>query len=73
MSSKSVNPLIRMNLIGGFSYVIEKKLSLGFDMGKGEHKEQCISYTGLCAGKVGEIIVRELGLTNLDLKEQGES
>ena len=48
-------------------------LTKGFDMGKGEHKEQCISYTGLCAGKVAEIIIRELGLKNLDLKEKCES
>ena len=45
-------------------------LTKEFDMGKGEHKEQCISYTGLCAGKVAEIIIRELGLTNLDLEEE---
>ncbi len=41
-------------------------LTREFDMGKGEHKQQCIHFTGLCAGKVGEIIVRELGLTNTD-------
>jgi hypothetical protein len=41
-------------------------LTKEFDMGKGEHKEQCIRYTGLCAGKVAEMIIRELGLTNLD-------
>jgi putative oxidoreductase len=41
-------------------------LTREFDMGKGEHKEQCIRYTGLCAGKVADIIVRECGLTNTD-------
>lgn len=41
-------------------------LTRGFDMEKGEHKEQCIRYTGLCAGKVAEIVIRELGLTNAD-------
>lgn len=41
-------------------------LTREFDMGKGEHKEQCIHYTGLCARKVAEIVVRELGLTDLD-------
>ena len=41
-------------------------LTRGMDMGKGEHKEQCIHFTGICAAKVAEIIVRELGLTNLD-------
>lgn len=41
-------------------------LTKEFDMGKGEHKEQCIRYTGLCAGKVAEIVIRELGLKNID-------
>ncbi len=41
-------------------------LTKEFDMGKGEHKEQCIRFTGMCAGKVAEIVIRELGLTNLD-------
>lgn len=41
-------------------------LTKEFDMGKGEHKEQCIRFTGLCAWKVGEIICRELGIRNLD-------
>lgn len=57
----------------GKNSVCCRVLTKGFDMGKGEHKEQCISYTGLCAGKVAEIIIRELGLTNLDLKEKCES
>lgn len=41
-------------------------LTKEFDMGKGEHKEQCIYFTGLCARKTAEIIVRELDLVNLD-------
>lgn len=41
-------------------------LTREFDMGAGEHKEQCIHFTGLCARKTAEIIVRELGLKNLD-------
>lgn len=41
-------------------------LTREFDMGQGEHKAQCIRFTGLCAGKTAEIIVRELGLTRLD-------
>ncbi len=41
-------------------------LTREFDMGKGEHKEQCIRFTGLCAWKVAEIICRELGVKNLD-------
>lgn len=44
-------------------------LTREFDMGKGEHKKQCIYFTGLCAGKVAEIIVRELGLVDLDKLE----
>ncbi len=41
-------------------------LTKEFDMGKGEHKEQCIRFTGLCAGKVAEIVARELNLKNID-------
>lgn len=41
-------------------------LTREFDMGKGEHKEQCVRYTGLCAGKVAEIVIREMGLANTD-------
>lgn len=41
-------------------------LTREFDMGRGEHKEQCIRFTGMCARKVAEIVVRELGLTDLD-------
>lgn len=41
-------------------------LTKEFNMGKGEHKEQCIRFTGLCAWKVGDIICRELGIRNLD-------
>ncbi len=43
-------------------------LTKEFDMGKGEHKEQCIHFTGLCAWKVADIIIRELGLLNLDVQ-----
>ncbi len=35
-------------------------LTRGLDMVKGEHKEQCIRFTGLCAWKTAEIICREL-------------
>ena len=41
-------------------------LTKEFDMGKGEHKEQCIRFTGLCAWKVAEIICRELGIKMID-------
>lgn len=37
-------------------------LTREFDMGKGEHKPQCIRFTGLAAWKVGQIVARELGL-----------
>ncbi len=41
-------------------------LTKGFDMSSGAHKKQCIAFTGLCAGKVAEIVCRELGVKNLD-------
>ncbi|SHI06622.1 C_GCAxxG_C_C family probable redox protein [Clostridium collagenovorans DSM 3089] len=44
-----------------------KVLTHGMDMGSGEHKAQCISFTGEMARKAAEIIVRELGITNLDV------
>lgn len=37
-----------------------------FNMGLGQHKEQCIYFTGLCAWKVAKIVCRELGIKNLD-------
>lgn len=43
-----------------------KVLTHGMDMGSGEHKAQCISFTGEVAQKVAQIIVRELGLKNID-------
>jgi C_GCAxxG_C_C family probable redox protein len=45
-------------------------LTREFDMAKGEHKEQCIRFTGLAAKKTAEIIIRELGLKNLDKDER---
>lgn len=50
----------------GKNCVCCRVLTRGFDMAKGEHKEQCIRYTGLCAKKTAEIIVREYGLCNTD-------
>ena len=41
-------------------------LTKEFDMAQGEHKEQCIRFTGMVAGKVAEMIIREKGLTNID-------
>lgn len=50
----------------GKNAVCCRVLTREFDMGKGEHKEQCIRFTGQCAWKVAEMVVRELGLKNLD-------
>jgi len=41
-------------------------LTKGMDMASGEHKAQCISFTGEIAESAANIIVRELGITNLD-------
>ncbi|MGM0379035.1 MAG: C-GCAxxG-C-C family (seleno)protein [Bacillota bacterium] len=41
-------------------------LTKDFDMASGEHKKQCISFTGEMAQKAAEIIIRELNLVNLD-------
>ena len=43
-----------------------KILTHGMDMASGEHKAQCISFTGEIAEKAAQIIVRELGLVNID-------
>ena len=39
-------------------------------MGRGEHKNQCIYYTGICAWKVAEIVCRELGIEVLDSDDE---
>ena len=41
-------------------------LTKGFDMDSGAHKPQCHAFTGLIAGKVSEMLCRELGIRNLD-------
>ena len=41
-------------------------LTREFNMGAGEHKEQCIYFTGLCAWKVAQMVCRECGIKNLD-------
>lgn len=43
-----------------------KVLTHGMDMSSGEHKSQCISFTGEIAEKAAQIIVRELGIVNID-------
>ena len=37
-------------------------LTKEFNMAEGQHKSQCIYYTGICAAKTAEIIARELGI-----------
>ncbi|MBS4538756.1 C-GCAxxG-C-C family protein [Clostridium sp. D2Q-11] len=44
-------------------------LTKGMDMASGEHKKQCISFTGEIAESTAKIIVRELDLINIDEKE----
>ena len=46
-------------------------LTKGMDMASGEHKEQCIRFTGEVAKKVAEIIVREKSLTDTDAELSG--
>jgi len=43
-----------------------KILTHGMNMAAGEHKEQCIAFTGEIAEKTAEIVVRELRLSNID-------
>jgi C_GCAxxG_C_C family probable redox protein len=43
-----------------------KVLTNGMDMASGEHKAQCISFTGEIAEKAAQIIIRELGIKNID-------
>lgn len=38
----------------------------GMDMASGEHKSQCIAFTGEMAAVAAGVIVRELGLVSLD-------
>ena len=37
-------------------------LTKEFDMAEGQHKSQCIYYTGICAAKAAELIARELNI-----------
>ncbi len=41
----------------------------GMDMASGEHKNQCIAFTGEIAAKTAEIAARELGITLIDSQE----
>ncbi len=43
-------------------------LTKGMDMSSGEHKAQCIKFTGEMAEKTAEIIVRELDIKNIDIE-----
>lgn len=38
----------------------------GMDMGSGEHKAQCVAFTGEVAETAAKIITRELGIKNID-------
>lgn len=44
-------------------------LTREYNMGNGEHKPQCIYFTGLCAWKVAELVAREYGLNATDVEE----
>jgi len=41
----------------------------GFDMAGGEHKDQCVAFTGEMAAKAAEIAARELGINIMDSEE----
>lgn len=41
-------------------------LTKDMDMNSGEHKEQCIAFTGQMAAKAAEIIIREKNMTTID-------
>ncbi|SFI33115.1 C_GCAxxG_C_C family probable redox protein [Tindallia magadiensis] len=47
-------------------------LTKGMDMASGEHKEQCISFTGEVAENAARIIVREKGFVNTDEMDKKE-
>ncbi len=55
--------------VNGKNAICCRILTQEFDMSKGEHKEQCIYYTGLCAWKVAKIICRECGIKNTDAED----
>jgi C_GCAxxG_C_C family probable redox protein len=44
-------------------------LTKGLDMASGEHKVQCVSFTGEVAANTARIIVRELDFVNTDEQE----
>lgn len=44
-------------------------LTKGMDMKSGEHKEQCISFTGEIAEKTAEIVVREFEKLYIDISK----
>lgn len=41
-------------------------LTKEFNMAQGEHKDQCIHFTGICAAKVAELVCRDLNVINTD-------
>ena len=46
-------------------------LTKGMDMASGEHKEQCVSFTGEVAKSASEIIIREMNTKNIDEEIKG--
>lgn len=50
----------------GKNSVCCRVLTREYDKGKGEHKPQCIYFTGLCSWKVAEMICREYGIKVTD-------
>ena len=64
------DPKVEKNLLlataNGKNSLCCRVLTKEFDMASGEHKEQCIAFTGLVAEKVAQIIVREFELVNID-------
>lgn len=47
-------------------------LTKGMDMASGEHKDQCVSFTGEVAENAARIILREKGFTNTDETDGNE-
>lgn len=45
-------------------------LTQGMDMASGEHKSQCVGFTGEVAENVSRLIVRELGFVDIDRREE---
>ncbi len=55
--------------INGKNTVCCRLLTKEYDKSKGEHKPQCVYFTGLVTYKLGEILCREYGIKNTDVEE----